>query len=113
MAEGCNPHIIVTIDAGLKLEGEDSGIVQEGVGTAIGGIGVERYKIEEVATANDIPLYAIIVWQSIKEAISEMTEEIRGSIPEVCSRLDRLVNEKTKPGNTVLIVGVGNTIGVE
>ena len=33
------------VDAGLKLEGEDSGYVVDGVGAAIGGVGVEKFKI--------------------------------------------------------------------
>ena len=37
--------LIVMVDAGLKLEGEDSGYVVDGVGAAIGGVGVEKFKI--------------------------------------------------------------------
>ncbi len=37
--------LIVMVDAGLKLEGADSGYVVECVGAAIGGVGVEKFKI--------------------------------------------------------------------
>ncbi|MEM4414101.1 MAG: DUF1512 domain-containing protein, partial [Candidatus Caldarchaeum sp.] len=50
-----NPKIIITIDAALKLEGEESGKVAEGVGVAIGGPGVDKYKIEELAKSRNIP----------------------------------------------------------
>ena len=39
---------VIMIDAGLKLEGEDVGEVAEGIGAAIGGPGVDQFKIEEV-----------------------------------------------------------------
>ena len=38
--------MIIMIDAALKLEGEKPGEVAEGVGAAIGGPGVEQFKIE-------------------------------------------------------------------
>ena len=43
------------IDAGLKLEGEMVGEVSEGIGAAIGGPGVDAYKIEEKLTKYKIP----------------------------------------------------------
>src|SRR5918911_5302661 len=39
---------IIMVDAALKLEGEKTGAVAEGIGAAIGGIGVEKYQIEDV-----------------------------------------------------------------
>jgi hypothetical protein len=41
---------VIMIDAGLKLEGELVGEVAEGIGAAIGGPGVDQYKIEEKLT---------------------------------------------------------------
>ncbi|MCS7129631.1 MAG: DUF1512 domain-containing protein, partial [Candidatus Caldarchaeum sp.] len=55
-----NPKLIITIDAALKLEGEESGKIAEGVGVAIGGPGVDKYKIEELARSRNIPLYAFV-----------------------------------------------------
>jgi hypothetical protein len=104
--------LVVMVDAGLKLEGEDSGYVMEGVGAAIGGVGVERFKIEEVATKHEIPVYAMIVRQSMKEVLSPMTDVVINSVDEVVKRLGRVIRERTKEGHTVLVVGVGNTIGI-
>jgi hypothetical protein len=104
--------LVVMVDAGLKLEGEDSGYVVEGVGAAIGGVGVERFKIEEVATKHDVPVYAMIVRQSMKEVLSPMTDALISSVDEVVKRLGRVIRERTKEGDTVLVVGVGNTIGI-
>ncbi|HLG37591.1 MAG TPA: DUF1512 domain-containing protein, partial [Nitrososphaera sp.] len=67
---------IIMIDAALKLEGERTGDVAEGIGAAIGGIGVEKYQIEDVATQLDIPVYAVIVKQSVQDAITVMRKEI-------------------------------------
>jgi len=46
---------------------------------AIGGIGVERYQIEEIATRFIIPVHAILVKQSVKDATTVMRKEISDS----------------------------------
>jgi len=109
---GVKPSAIVMIDAALKLEGEKTGEIAEGVGAAIGGIGVEKFQIEEVATKNSIPLYAILVKQSILEAITVMRKEIAEAADKVTQVLNRVIEEKTKEGDEVLVAGIGNTLGV-
>jgi hypothetical protein len=109
---GAKPSAIIMIDAALKLEGEKTGEVAEGVGAAIGGIGVEKYQIEEVATNHKIPLYAILVKLSILEAITVMRKEVAEASEKVIQALNRLIEEKTKEGDEVLLAGVGNTLGV-
>ncbi len=109
---GAKPSAIIMIDAALKLEGEKTGEIAEGVGAAIGGIGVEKFQIEEVATKNKIPLYAILVKQSILEAITVMRKEIAEASDKVNQVLNRLIEEKTKEGDEVLVAGIGNTLGV-
>jgi hypothetical protein len=104
--------LIVMVDAGMKLEGEDSGYVVEGVGAAIGGVGVEKFKIEELATKYGLPVYSLIVRQSLKEVLSPMTAALTDSVDDVLRRLRRVIQERTKEGDTVLMVGVGNTIGI-
>lgn len=106
-------RLIVMVDAGLKLEGEDTGEVAEGIGAAIGGIGVDKYKIEEAATKYNIPVYAIIVKESLKEVLAPMTEPISKAVDNVISRLKTVLHERTKEGDTVIVVGVGNTLGIE
>ncbi len=106
------PDIIVMIDAALKLEGETSGSVAQGFGAVIGGIGTDRYQIEEIATKNNIPVYAVVVKQSIKEAITLMTKEIADKADEVESQVRQIVLENIKPGQCALVVGVGNTLGI-
>ena len=103
---------IIMIDAALKLEGENTGEVAEGIGAAIGGIGTEKFRIEAAATQKDIPMYAIVVKQSLIDAISVMRKEIAEATDKVLERVYRVIEEKTKEGDTVLIVGVGNTLGV-
>ena len=100
------------IDAALKLEGEKTGAIAEGIGSAIGGIGVEKYQIEEVATKFNIPVYAVIVKQSIQDAITIMRKEISDSSDKVCNTVSSIIEDKTSVGQSVLIIGVGNTIGV-
>lgn len=109
---GVKPSAIIMIDAALKLEGEKTGDIAEGVGAAIGGIGVEKFQIEDVATKKNIPLYAILVKQSLVEAITVMRKEIAEASEKVAQVLNRVIEEKTKEGDDVLVAGIGNTLGV-
>ena len=106
------PEAIVMIDASVKLEGEDSATVAQGFGAAVGGIGIDRFQIEEVATKHNIPVFAIVIKESVKEAITLMTKEIADKAEYVRSQIFEMIEENTKPGQSVLVVGVGNTIGV-
>jgi len=109
---GVKPSAIIMVDAALKLEGEKTGEIAEGVGAAIGGIGVEKFQIEEAATNHKIPLYAILVKQSLVEAITVMRKEIAEATDKVIQVLNRVIEEKTKEGDEVLVAGIGNTLGV-
>ena len=106
------PDLIIMIDAALKLEGEDSASIAKGFGAAIGGIGTERFKIEEIATKNNIPILAIVVKQTIREAVTLMSENIAKQAKTVRGEVYDMINENTKSGETVMIVGVGNTLGI-
>ena len=46
------------------------------------------------------------------DAISVMKKEIAESSEEVMTRITRTIKEKSKRGDDVIIVGVGNTLGV-
>ena len=109
---GGKVSMVVMVDAALKFEGENSGEVSEGIGAAIGGIGTERFKIEEEATKNKIPVYAVIVKESILEAITPMKKEILEAGEKVLERIKSLVVERSNPGDTVIVAGIGNTIGI-
>ena len=106
------PDLIIMIDAALKLEGEDSASIAKGFGAAIGGIGTERFKIEDVATKNNIPILAIVIKQTIKEAITLMSEDIAKQAKSVRAQVYEMIEENSKTGQTVMIVGVGNTLGI-
>ncbi|MEK0320417.1 MAG: DUF1512 domain-containing protein [Nitrosopumilus sp.] len=104
--------VIIMIDAALKMEGEDSASIAQGFGAAIGGIGIDRFQIEAIATNNSIPIFSIVVKQSVKEAITLMTKEIADQADDVRSQVYEMIRENTKQGQSVLIIGVGNTVGV-
>jgi len=106
------PDIIIMVDAALKMEGEDSATIAQGFGAAIGGIGTERFQIEDIATKNNIPIFAIVIKQSVKEAITLMTKDIADKADDVRSQIYEMIQDNTKPGQTVLLIGVGNTMGV-
>ena len=103
---------IIMIDAALKLEGEQPGEIAEGVGAAIGGPGVEQFKIEDATTTNKIPVNAIIVKQDLGDAVSPMRKEIYDAVDPVITRIKRLIMERTKKGDNIIIAGIGNTIGI-
>ena len=107
-----NPKLIVTVDAGLKLEGEESGKIVEGVGVAIGGPGIDKYKIEELARQRNIPLYAFVIFESIQEAITPMKESIAKAADVVLQKLKKLLVEKVEDGGIAVVAGIGNTVGV-
>jgi hypothetical protein len=109
---GLKIDAIIMIDAALKLEGEKTGDVAEGIGSAIGGIGVEKYQIEEIAAKFNIPIYAIIVKESVQDAITVMRKEICDSFDKVRDTVYAIIEEKTTDRQSLLIVGVGNTVGV-
>jgi hypothetical protein len=98
---GVRLDAVIMIDAALKLEGERTGDVAEGIGAAIGGIGVEKYQIEEVATRLGVPVYAVIVKQSVLDSFDKVTETVHA-----------VIEDKTEEGQSVLVIGVGNTMGV-
>jgi hypothetical protein len=103
---------IIMIDAALKLEGEKPGEVAEGVGAAIGGPGTEAYKIEESILKHKIPINAVIIKEDIGDAVSPMRKEIFDATEVAVERVKRVIKEKTKEGDSVIIAGIGNTIGV-
>ena len=100
------------VDASLKLEGEDSASIAKGFGAAMGGIGTDRFQIEDVATKNGIPILAIVIKQSIYEALTLMTKEIADQALSVRTEIHDMIRENTQENQTVMIVGVGNTLGV-
>lgn len=103
---------VIMVDAGLKLEGEKVGEVIDGIGAAIGGPGVDQYKIEEVALKYRVPLNAIIIKEDVGDAVSPMRREIADAADKAIERIKSVIRERTKEGDKVIIVGVGNTIGI-
>ena len=105
-------QLIITVDAQLKLEGEDTGKVNEGVGVAIGGTGVDKFRIEEVARKYDIPIHAVLISESLIEAITPMRESIVKAVDEAAGRVKKILETTTEAGATVILAGIGNTIGI-
>jgi hypothetical protein len=104
--------LVIVVDGGLKLEGEKPGEVAEGVGVAIGGPEVDKYKVEEMALKHKVPVNAIIIKEDIGDAVSPMRKELVDAVDNVIKRIKRLVHERTKEGDSIIIAGIGNTIGI-
>jgi hypothetical protein len=103
---------VIMIDAAMKLEGEAVGEIAEGVGAAIGGPGVDQFKIEEALLKYHLPINAVIIKEDIGDAVSPMRKEIFDSSDKAIERIKQVILEKTKEGDKVIIVGVGNTMGI-
>jgi len=103
---------IIMVDAAMKLEGEEVGEVAEGVGAAIGGPGVDQFKIEESILKYRIPINAVIIKEDIGDAVSPMRKEIFDAINNAIERIKQVILERTKEGDKVIIAGAGNSIGI-
>ncbi len=107
-----NVDLIITIDAALKLEGEETGSIAEGVGAAIGDPGPEKIAIERAASKYNIPLRALVVKMDMKEAITTMKKEIVEACERALNHIERIIEENTPQNATVIIAGIGNTMGI-
>ena len=103
---------IIMIDAGEKFEGEEPGEVAEGLGAIIGGPGVDQFKIEETTLKYKIPVNAIKIKEDVGDSISTMRKEIFEAVAIAIERIKRVVRERSKEGDTIIIAGIGNTIGI-
>lgn len=103
---------IIMIDAGEKYEGEEPGEVAEGIGAIIGGPGVDQFKIEETTLKYKIPVNAIKIKEDIGDSIAAMRKEIFDAVNVAIDKIKRLVQERSKEGDAIIIAGIGNTIGI-
>ena len=103
---------IIMVDAASKLEGEKTGEVAEGVGAAIGGTGVDKFQIEEVASKHKIPVYAVLVKEGELDVMATMKKEIKDAVQRSVGIVRRIIEERTKEGDKVLLAGIGNTLGI-
>ncbi|MGC9210490.1 MAG: DUF1512 domain-containing protein [Acidilobus sp.] len=112
IAKGKRVSLMITVDAALKFEGEETGEVAEGVGAAIGDPGPEKIRFERVAAEYNIPLRAVIVKMGMDEAILAMNQYIYKGVDKAVERVKEIIRAESKEGDTVIVIGVGNTVGV-
>jgi len=103
---------IITVDAAVKLEGEETGKVARGIGVVIGGPGVDKWAIEEEIVKRNIELDAVIVKMSPEEAISNMNQKIADASVEAFELVQELIYNSPDEAN-ILVVGVGNSCGIK
>ncbi len=104
--------LVITVDAAIKFEGEETGEVAVGVGAAIGDPGPEKFRIEQLCTEKKIPLFAVIIKESIVDAVIPFSKKLSDSIERACEEILKLIEEETKEGDTVVILGIGNSVGI-
>ena len=101
---------VITVDAGLKLEGEKTGSVSEGVGFAMGGWG-ERELIENYLLPKKVPIDSIVVKVGFAEAIVPMKKEIYEAVPRAHEYVKKAAR-RAKKNEKLIIIGVGNSSGI-
>jgi hypothetical protein len=104
--------MVIMVDAAGKLEGEISGSTAEGTGSVIGGLGVDAFIIEEVSSKYQIPVNGVAIKQSMEESVAPMTKAIFDGVSVALARVKRIIHEETREGDLVILVGVGNTVGI-
>ncbi len=109
LADENDLEAIITVDAALKFEGEETGTVAEGVGVMMGGPGVEKTKIEEAATDHEVPLEGVVIKQNAPEASKAMKKEIFDAYQDAIDKTEEIAAEYD---GEVAVIGVGNTCGV-
>jgi hypothetical protein len=82
------------------------------VGVAIGGPQVEKYKVEETVLKYKVPVNVVLIKEDIGDAVSSLRKEVFDAAEPVIDRIKRLILERTKKGDSIIIAGVGNTIGI-
>ncbi len=103
---------VITVDAALKLEGEETGKIAEGAGVAIGGPGIDKFKIETIAREKNVSLYAIAIFQSIAEAITPMRESISKAADQALEKVKEIIRKYVPEKGVVVVAGIGNTVGI-
>lgn len=103
---------IITVDAAVKLEGEETGKVAQGIGVVIGGPGVDKWAIEEEIVRRNLDIDAVIVKMSPDEAISPMNQKIADSVEKALEVVKRTILNTPDDAN-ILVVGVGNSCGIK
>ena len=53
-----------------------------------------------------------MIKQTIKEAITLMSEDIAKQAKTVRTQVFEMIEENSKSGQTVMVIGVGNTLGI-
>lgn len=104
--------MIITVDAAGKLEGEDLGKVAEGVGAVIGGPGVDKYRIENAALEHGVPLHGVAIMQGMEHVVAPLVAPLFLATDKAVEVVKRLIETYSEEGDTVIVAGIGNTIGV-
>ena len=65
-----------------------------------------------MAVKHKIPLDAIIVKESFREAITQMNTRLARAADIALERVKKAIRERTNPGDCVVVAGIGNTLGI-
>jgi hypothetical protein len=67
----------------------------------------------KAAAKSNIRLDAVVVKMSSEEAISTLTPVLREAADAACDRVQAIIEAETRPGDTVIVAGMGTTIGID
>jgi len=83
-----------------------------GYGAAIGDPGPEKYRIESWSSKYKIPLFAIVIKENYVEALTPLNETLLQAVNKACDIVKKIIVEEVPEGGKVVILGIGNTVGV-
>ena len=73
---------------------------------------MDQFKVEEELVKYKIPINAIVIKEDLGDAISPMRKEVFDAVDPTIERVKRVIKERTKEGDTVIVAGIGNSIGI-
>jgi hypothetical protein len=68
--------------------------------------------MEQTATEYGIGIEAIVIKEDEAAAVGIMDKKILDAVPEVIERIKTVIKKRTKPGDSIILAGIGNTIGI-
>ena len=60
----------------------------------------------------NVPIYAVAIKVDIRDVVAPMKEAIVNGAEKAVEAVKRFVRERTEKGEVIIVVGVGNTVGI-
>jgi hypothetical protein len=68
--------------------------------------------MEDAASKHGVPLYAVAIKQGMEHVVAPLVEPLFDATDKAVSSVKGLILDYSEEGDTILIAGIGNTVGV-